>query len=146
MENRFGFIPDPDNPGWFVRPATKVGRFLDMFGAVRIRIEPDGRARIRVMPELHHRNINDTVHGGFILALVDQALFLGSAAMGVQGAVGGATIETATQFFGPLEATKPIDLLVELLRETGAMVFIRGLVEQEGTNAVAFSGTFKKAR
>jgi acyl-coenzyme A thioesterase PaaI-like protein len=146
VKDRFGFIPDPDNPGWLVRPAQEIGRFLDVFGEIRICVEPDGRAHIRVTPEPRHRNINDTVHGGFLLSLADQALFLGPAAMGVPGSVGGSTIELSTQFFAPVDAGKTIDVFVELLRETGAMVFARGLIQQEGASAVAFSGTFKKAR
>jgi len=36
-------------------------------------------------------------------------------------------------------------VVVEILRETRRMLFLRGLIEQEGTIAAAFSGTVKKA-
>lgn len=146
MTGSFGFVPDPDNPGWYVRPATDNGRFIDIFGIMRVRIEHEGKARLRVDTGPRHRNLNEAVHGGFVLALVDQALFAGPAALGIEAAVGGVTIETATQFFGPLVAGRPVDAVVEVLRETGRMVFIRGLIEQDGVAAVSFSGTIKKAR
>lgn len=146
MPDALGFVPDPENPGWELRPASEIGRFLDIFGAIRVRADPDGKARCRVMPEPRHRNINDTVHGGFTLALIDQALFMGPRALGIEGSVGGVTIDTATQFFGSLAIDSPIDLVVEVLRETGRLVFVRGVIEQDGVAAVAFSGTIRKAK
>ncbi len=146
MSENFGFVPDAENPGWQVRPASRDDRFLDLFGTMRVRVEPDGTARIRLDPQRGHRNLNEAVHGGFTMAFVDQALFIGPAALGIKGAVGGVTIDTATQFFAPLLIDRPIDAVVEILRETGRMVFARGIMEQDGVAAVAFSGTIKKAR
>lgn len=146
MDDSFGFVPDTENPGWQVRPASHGDRFLDLFGTMHLRVEPDGKARIRLDPQRRHRNLYETLHGGFIMAFVDQALFIGPAALGIKGSVGGVTIDTATQFFGPLLVDKPLDAVVEILRETGRMVFVRGVMEQDGVAAVAFSGTIKKAR
>lgn len=146
MDDRFGFAPDPENPGWHVRPALQTGQFLDIFGDISWRVEPDGKVRVRVDAQPQHRNINEAVHGGFLLALVDQALFVGPAALGIEGSMGGVTIDTAIQFFAPVAIGKPVDVLVEVLRETGRMIFMRGLVEQDGSAAMAFSGTIKKAR
>ena len=146
MSDNLGFIPDTENPGWQVRPASQEDRFLDLFGTMRVRVEPDGKARIRIDPQRRHRNLQEMVHGGFIMAFVDQALFVGPSALGVKGAIGGITIDTATQFFAPLQIEGSIDAVVEILRETGRMIFIRGVMEQDGVAAVAFSGTIKKAR
>ena len=92
MSASFGFVPDPDNPGWYVRPVDPEGRFIDIFGAIRARVEIDGKVRVRVETGPRHRNLFDQVHGGFTLALVDQALFVGPAILGIEGAVGAATI------------------------------------------------------
>ena len=50
-----------------------------------------------------------------------------------------------TQFLAPVMAAEPIDVIVETLRETYRMIFLRGTVEQRGATALAFSGTIKKA-
>ena len=146
MSENTGFVPDTKHPGWHVRPASQDDRFLDLFGTMRVRVEPDGKARIRLDPQRRHRNLHEAVHGGFTMAFVDQALFIGPTALGIEGAIGGVTIDTATQFFAPLLIDKPIDAVVEILRETGRMIFIRGIMEQDGVAAIAFSGTIKKAR
>ena len=146
MDENFGFVPDAENPGWHIRPASQDERFLDLFGTMRVRVEPAGKARIRLDPQPRHRNLQELVHGGFIMALVDQALFIGPAALGIKGSVGGVTIDTTTQFFAPLLIDRPIDTVVEILRETGRMVFMRGVMKQDGVAAISFSGTIKKAR
>jgi len=146
VDENFGFVPDTANPGWQVRPASHEGYFLDLFGTMRLRVESDGKVRIRLDPQRHHRNLNETLHGGFVMAFFDQAMFIGPAALGIKGPIGGITIDTATQFFGSLLVDKPLDAVVEILRETGRMIFMRGVVEQDGVAAVAFSGTIKKAR
>lgn len=141
----FAFEDDKDEPGWLICRPVRSGWFFDLFGLVRARAEDDRHARIRFMPEPRHLNIIGTVHGGFSLAVVDQVLFLAPAALGVSGAVGGNTIDTSAQFIAPLLTGKPMDAVVEILRETGRMIFMRGLIEQDGIVSVAFSGTIKKA-
>ena len=138
------FPPDPDNPGWLHFPATASGRFVDLFGAVRLRVEEDGRVRCRFAPGPQHLNILNSVHGGFAMAVVDQVLFFAPHARGIAGALGGVTIEAGVQFLAPL-AIAPFDAVVEILRETGRLVFMRGLFEQNGAPAVSFSGTIRKA-
>jgi acyl-coenzyme A thioesterase PaaI-like protein len=73
-------------------------------------------------------------------------LFIGPAMLGIPGMHGALTIDCSCQFLGPVALEPPIDLVVDLLRETGRMAFIRGIVEQEGESVAAFSGTVRKAR
>jgi acyl-coenzyme A thioesterase PaaI-like protein len=145
MDETFGFSPVPDDDGWHVRPASQSGRFADLFGEMRVKVEAPDRARLRVMPQPQHRNIGDNAHGGFLLAVVDQSYFVCPATLGIVGVVGGVTVDSATQFPGPVAIGQPMDAIVEVLRETGRMLFVRGLIEQNGTKAVAFSGTIRKA-
>ncbi len=144
MADSLGYVPDPDHPGCLVRPASTLGRFLDIYGEMRVCAEGENRARLRLTPDTLHRNLKDAVHGGFLMAIVDHALFAGPLALGIEGAASGVTIDATTQFLAPVATGRPVDVIIEVLRETGRMVFARGLIEQDGTPAVSFSGTIKK--
>ena len=141
----FAFRPDPSEPGWYESPAPDTGRFIDIYGPLRIRRDGPATARIRFTPAPDHRNVMGTVHGGFVMAVVDQALFLGPMALGVKQVRGGVTVDASVQFFAPVRAEAPFDAVVELLRETRRTLFLRGLIEQDGAPAVSFSGTVRKA-
>jgi len=146
MLDKFGFSLDAQNSRW-VRPGSlQTGLFGDSFGEQHVWGESERKGRLRVFPTLAQCNILGSLHGGFTLALIDHALFLCPAAVGIAGVVGGVTIDVAAQFFGVLKPDVPVDVVVEVLKETGGMVFSRGVVEQNGLACVAFSGTTKKAR
>ncbi len=145
MTDHFGFAPDPENPGWYRRPAWESGRFNDIFGPLLVRADSATVARIRFEAGPQHRNLTENAHGGFLLGLIDHAYFVGPAVLGVRDGIGGVTIDSATQFFAPVAVGRPADVIVELLRETGRMLFVRGLIEQDGTACVSFSGTLRKA-
>jgi uncharacterized protein (TIGR00369 family) len=138
--------PDPDNPGWTLLPAGETGRFVDTFGAMRIRVESDRKVRVRIEPARRHSNILGTVHGGLLLALVDHVLFVAPSALGNPEVFGGVTLDVSAQFFNPVTTAAPVDAVVEILRETGRFVFLRGLIEQAGSNCAAFAGTIRKAK
>ena len=141
-----GFEPDPDNPGWLFRPQSDFGLFIDYIGEMRVRVIDRDHSVLRVMPQRRHMNFIESVHGGFIMCLVDQALFAGPVVAGVPGMAGGITIDASVQFVGALREGVPIDINVEILRETRKMVFVRGLMDQDGQTSVSFSATVKKAR
>lgn len=141
----FAASQDPEDPDWTLLHPTDPNRFSALLGTIRIKVEGPGRVRCRVQGETRHLNILDSIHGGFALALIDQCLFVGPQALGIRGSLGGQTLDIASQFFGPLRAGAPIDVVVDVLRETGRFVFMRGLIEQASEAAVAFSGTIRKA-
>ncbi len=141
----FAFTPDPAAPGWYECPTPDTGRFIDIYGPLRIHRDGPATARIRFTPAPHHRNLIGTVHGGFLMAVVDQVLFLGPAALGVKQVRGAVTVDASVQFFASVRTEAPFDAVVELLRETRRTVFVRGLIEQEGAPAVNFTGTVRKA-
>lgn len=132
-------------PGWNRWDISDEGRFNHMIGPVRVRRE-DGRARCRMWPERRHTNLSDMVHGGVVMAFVDIALFAGADTLGVPGARGGLTLDCSVQFAGGAKPGAPMDAIVEILRETGRMAFIRGTVEQEGAPVAGFSAILRKAR
>ena len=126
-------------------PAT-AGRFLDSLGTIRVRAEPEGKVRCRVKTGRPQSNISDNVHGGFILAFVDQVMFCALLAVDRLPRGGAVTLQAGMNFIGAAKAGLPIDAVVEVVGETGRMLFLRGLIEQAGVTVGAFDGTLRKAK
>jgi len=101
------------------------------------------RALVRVETHAGFSNVLGGIHGGFLLALADQVLFVGAGVLDVN-IIGGATIDVSAQFLAPGRIGVPIDAEVEVLRESKRLVFIRGLMRQEGEAKMAFTGTVRK--
>ena len=141
----FKSFPDPDNPGWFTWQLIDETRFNTwMFSKLIVRTDPDGKARLRRFPEHHHTNLKGVLHGGTVLSLIDVGLFACSRMLGIIEAGTAVTLDLSTQFIGGGLADRPCDAVTELLKETRRLVFLRGVVEQEGELIAAFSGTIRK--
>ncbi len=89
-----------------------------------------------------HSNGLGYLHGGFIMSFIDMAMFAfifrqleNSAAV---------TLSCATDFLSAGIVGKPIEAHGEILKETGKMLFVRGLVTQDGVNLASFTGTMRK--
>lgn len=101
--------------------------------------------RLRMMPGRQHSNLHDAVHGGATLSLIDISLFAAMRILLGGDATGAVTLDLSTQFIGRGRLDQPLDAIVEVLRETGRLVFMRGMVEQHDHRVAAFSGTIRKA-
>jgi acyl-coenzyme A thioesterase PaaI-like protein len=99
---------------------------------------------VRMVPERRHSNLGDHVHGGALLGFMDVALFAAARSYGVLGAGHAVTLDLSAQFIGAGRLDAPIEAEVELLRETGRMLFLRGLVVQGEHRVASFSGTVRK--
>lgn len=145
----FTYADDPANPGWKLWAATDPTRFNSLLGQLSVRID-DGIARVRMTPEQRHSNLRDHVHGGALLGFIDMAMFAACRGFGVLTAGAAVTLDLSTQFIGGGAIGRPIEAQVELLRETGRMLFVRGIVVQPGQDGAeeriaAFSGTLRKS-
>ncbi|KRB86691.1 thioesterase [Sphingomonas sp. Root710] len=136
------FEPHPDMPGWTRWRVTDDARFNGVVGDLAVRRDGD-RAVIRMQPQARHSNLIDTVHGGALLTLIDNALFIGPRFLGDVG-MGGATVDLSTQFTAPANLDQPIDLTLEIMRETRRMLFMRGTLEQGDTMVASFMGIVRK--
>ena len=54
------------------------------------------------------------------------------------------TLEAHTQFIGAGELEEPLDAVIEILKETRRLTFMRGTVVQGENLVAAFSGTIRK--
>ncbi|NLR71521.1 PaaI family thioesterase [Novosphingobium sp. ERN07] len=148
-EQAFHYEPAADYPGWFTWNLTDETRFnAQTMGRMLTRVEEgvDGvrRTRLRMFPERRHSNLLDAVHGGVTLALIDIALFAAMRTLLSGDAAGSVTLDLSTQFIGAGRIGEPLDAVVEVLRETGRLVFLRGLAVQGDDTIAAFNGTIRK--
>jgi acyl-coenzyme A thioesterase PaaI-like protein len=137
--------PDPDNPGWrhwnLKDPTLFNGAVM---GKLITRVDEDGKARLRMFPERRHENLQGIIHGAVTLALIDISLFVTMHTIGTGNAGPSVTLELSTQFVGGGDPARPMDAVTEIVRETGKLVFVRGMVEQEGDLVASFSGIVRK--
>ena len=141
--------PAADHPGWVSWDLTDQTRFNSQtMGRMLVRQEvlPGGApaVRLRMFPEQRHSNLLDAVHGGVTLALIDISLFTGIRLILGADAGGSVTLDLSTQFIGAGRIGKPLDAVSEVLRETRRLVFIRGVIEQDGHLVAAYNGTVRK--
>ncbi|MGY4397084.1 uncharacterized protein (TIGR00369 family) [Sphingomonas sp. UYAg733] len=141
----FSYEDDPSEPGWKSWRFRDPTRFNGFIEPLQVKVE-GGIARVRMMPEHRHSNMRDNVHGGALLGFMDVALFAASRGFGVLSAGGAVTLDLSAQFIGGARVGAPIEAHIELLRETGRMLFLRGLIVQEGEPTIAsFTGTLRKS-
>ena len=145
MHPAFRHVPDPDHPGWWTWDLDDPGRYNGSLGKMIVQSAGPGRGRCRIFRGHGQSNLGDAVHGGAILAFADVALFAGGhmAGMGDTDAV---TLDLQASFIAAGRLGVPMDAEVELLRETGRMVFLRGLIVQGDETVAAFTGTLRKIR
>ena len=135
---------------WNLKDKDRFNSFIEPLSVRSERPTEDGRprARVRMLPERRHSNLGDNVHGAVTLALVDVGLFAASHQFGSLDAGHSVTLDLSTQFVGAGRVGEPLDAIVELVRETGRLIFLRGLVVQgEGDSHIllSFAGTIRKA-
>ena len=145
----FSYRDDPTNPGWKLWAASDPTRFNSLLGELSVKLEGE-IARVRMTPERRHSNLRDHVHGGALLGFIDMAMFAACRGFGVTTAGSAVTLDLSTQFIGGGVIDRPIEAQVELLRETGRMLFVRGIVVQPEADGsenriAAFSGTLRKS-
>jgi uncharacterized protein (TIGR00369 family) len=135
----------PDHPGWQEWRVPGEKRFNQaVLGLMLVRRDSDQQATVRIFPREMLVNLNDVVHGGAILALIDVAMFAGSSVLLGTNVARAVTVELTNHFLSPGDPARPLDAQVEVVRETGRMIFTRGRVVQEHDVVAAYSGILRK--
>lgn len=141
----FSFDDDPDLPGWKRWHLRDETRFNALLGPISVKIEGD-IARVLMRPARHLSNLNDKVHGGALLGFIDVALFAAGRSFGVLSAGTAVTLDLSTSFVGAANLNEPVEARIELLRETGRLLFERGVVVQGEEMIASFNATLRKFR
>lgn len=138
--------PDPGNPGWSRWRIADATRFNEaVLGKQIVRAERGDSCRMRIAPrDPLHTNSAGRVHGGITLALIDVSLFAAMYVLRGVDAGRSVTVDLTTQFIGAGDAARPLDSVVELLRETHRLAFLRGLVVQDDDKVASFTATIRK--
>lgn len=145
-----GVVRDDGWISWNLKDPSRFNGFIEPLSVRREVSTLDGRpqARVRMHPTHKHSNLGDNVHGAVTLALIDVALFAAAHQFGSLNAGFSVTLDLSTQFVGGGRVGEPMDAVVELVRETGRLVFLRGMVVQgpgDSHIVAAFSGTIRKS-
>ena len=142
----FDYAPSDDHPGWYSWNLRDGTRFNGVgLGPMLVRPEGTGKARLRLIaPGRQHSNVHGNIHGGVTLALIDVAMFAGIYVTIGADAAGSVTLDLHNQFIGAGRIGQPLDVLVEVMRETGRLVFLRGTCEQGDHLVSSFVGTLRK--
>jgi uncharacterized protein (TIGR00369 family) len=140
------YQPDAEHPGWHVWDVADQTRFNTVvIGRLIVRQEDERGVRLRMLEvDRRHSNLQGNLHGGVTMSLIDIALFAT-----IHIAAGGDALTTVTldlhnQFIGSGVIGEPLDVVCEVVRETGRLVFLRGTVEQSHGLVAAFMGTLRK--
>jgi acyl-coenzyme A thioesterase PaaI-like protein len=115
------------------------------YGRMLARGEGPATSRVRFETGARAANVNGSLHGGFMLSCLDQAIFVGPVAAGRLEAPGRAvTLGLSTQFLAPGRPDRPLDCVIEIVRETGKLMFLRGQIEQDGEMLLSYQATLRK--
>ena len=139
------YEPVPDQPGWYSWAPEPDTGFHQTIAPVIVRRDGAGKGRCRMQVEDRHLILGGAMHGGAILTFIDLALFGGGYAAGADTR-DSVTLDLATQFVSPAGPGLALDAEVELVRETGSLLFLRGTLVQEEGIVATFAGTLRKGR
>ena len=130
-------------PGFTPRPVG--GGFMEFAGPLYVRRDSGGRATFGLLVEPRHCNAKDMCHGGMLAALTDVVLGIGGLEQaGANGFF--ITVSLTQDFLAPVPLEAWIEAEVDLLRRTGATMFVQGVFRVRGEPVLRASGVFRMPR
>src|SRR5262249_17826366 len=121
------------------------GAFAGIFGPIRVLPRESGRARVKIDPPPLLNSATGAIHGGALAGYVDIVIFAGGVGAGVRFTGGGAsTVELSIQYLTQAYVGQPLEAELEVLRDGGRLVFVRGTIEQAGAQIASFNAIFRK--
>jgi uncharacterized protein (TIGR00369 family) len=131
--------------GWLRWADPIPGTFLDSIGPSYSRGGEAGHAVVVLESRTSHANRMGALHGGFLAAFADHAYFAGLAAMGRPEQARAVTVDLGIQYCGSGKIGPHLRANVELLRETGRLMFLRLTMFQDDELIAASTATVRKA-
>ena len=105
--------------------------------------KPEGDSLVcGFIPEAKNRNGGGNIHGGALMTFADYALFM--IAGGMETSVHGVTMNMNCDFVGAAEPGRMLTARGEVVRAGGSVVFVRGIIDDDGRNVLSFSASIKR--
>ncbi len=134
-------VASGDWAGWY--HWEPVDSFEELAGPFYCR--PDGADILcGFRPGDKNRNGGGNIHGGALMTFADYALFM--IAGGIATAFHGVTVTMNSEFVGAAEPGRLLLARGEVTRAGGSLVFVRGMIADEGRAVLTFSATLKRLR
>ncbi|XCA04350.1 PaaI family thioesterase [Sphingobium sp. SJ10-10] len=132
--------------GWLSWTDTVPGTFLDSaIGTSYSRSDAAGKATVMLESRPSHANRLGALHGGFLAGFADHAYFAALAAMGRPEQAAAVTVDLSMQYCGSGKIGPHLCAEIELLRETGRLMFLRLTISQNDELIAASTATVRKA-
>ncbi|NML89316.1 PaaI family thioesterase [Sphingobium sp. TB-6] len=132
--------------GWLSWTDTVPGTFLDSaIGTSYSRSDAAGKATVMLESRPSHANRLGALHGGFLAGFADHAYFAALAAMGRPEQAAAVTVDLSMQYCGSGKIGPHLCAEIELLRETGRLMFLRLTISQDDELIAASTATVRKA-
>jgi acyl-coenzyme A thioesterase PaaI-like protein len=119
--------------------------FENLLGPFCFKVDSDGSSLTAFQPDKRHLNSLGILHGGCLLSFADFSLFTISH-HSMKSSTPGVSLTINAEFISPGTLDGIVEARGELLKETGSLAFIRGLLTQRDRTLLSFSGTIKKIR
>jgi acyl-coenzyme A thioesterase PaaI-like protein len=110
-------------------------------GPYFLREEADGSVTCGYTPEAKNLNGGGNVHGGSLMTFADFCLFAHAKTWTLDHYV---TVQFESQFIGAGKPDVAILSTGEVVRQTRSMLFVRGIMTQEGKPVFSYSGILKR--
>jgi acyl-coenzyme A thioesterase PaaI-like protein len=123
-------VADGPWAGWRRWHARPDGRFVDGLGDVFYRSSDAGGSITAIETGRQHSNGLGSLHGGFLMAFVDIALFATIRhLLETQAAI---TVQASTDFLGTGHVGEVLEAHGRIVKETGRLVWVAGTLSQRG--------------
>ena len=126
--------------GWLHWPGTDP--FEDHTGPFFARYDARGTIECGFRPDAKNRNGGGNVHGGALLTFADFSLFMIASAELPE--FHGVTVSLNAEFVGAARPDRLLTARGEVIKAGRSLIFVRGLIDDDGAMVMSFSGVIKK--
>jgi uncharacterized protein (TIGR00369 family) len=135
-------VQEGPRAGWLTWPPHEKDTYGTRMGPLYWRYISPTHALCQIDTNGQHVNGAGALHGGFLMSFADVALYAASARLLVDFTA--VTLTCSCEFLSAGVPGMPLEAQLEVLKETGKTIFLRGLIQQEGQSVLNFSGTLRK--